>query len=261
MVKNIFLDGLVLSALFLLTMNSFSDGSSTKNVDLNRDTELAEPFVVLELFTSQGCSSCPPADALLEKVKSEYPENVLTLSYHVDYWNYIGWEDPFSNSSYVQRQSAYNIKFNNRSNYTPQIVVNGMEHFVGSDSQKMKMAVNSYLNTEVNNSLNLNKVKRKQGKISFEYEISGSLDQKKLRAVLVLDKRVTKVKRGENRSRTLSNTNIVVSERFVDINESKGLASLDVPKIVESNEKLHLILLLENIDNDIVGAAKKEIAN
>ena len=92
-----------------------------------------KPIVVLELFTSQGCSSCPPADALLNEVKYKYSNNqVIALSYHVDYWNYIGWKDPFSKKEFSDKQRAYSSKFYSNSIYTPQIVVNGKEHFVGS---------------------------------------------------------------------------------------------------------------------------------
>lgn len=259
--KNILIGGLVLFGLVLISLSNVPSEEIVENKKKN-DAKTYEPFVVLELFTSQGCSSCPSADVLLEKTKEDNPENVFALSYHVDYWNYIGWEDPFSKPDYALKQRAYNIKFRNRSNYTPQIVVNGEEHFVGSNAMKMKGAINSYLSKQSNNSVKLTEVKKDGNEISFEYQVNGAIDQKQLRAVLALDKRVTSVKRGENKSRILSNSNIVVDESFFELNSSaNGSGQLEIPSLVKINEKLHLVLLLENENHDILGAAKKEIVN
>ncbi len=85
--------------------------------------------VVVELFTSQGCSSCPPADAFLGELARR--EDVLALGFHVDYWNYIGWRDPFSSPSHSQRQQDYARRFGENRVYTPQMVVDGRAEFPG----------------------------------------------------------------------------------------------------------------------------------
>lgn len=85
------------------------------------------PFAVVELFTSQGCSSCPPADAQLARLTEraeKTKENIIALSFHVDYWNRLGWEDPYSNKAYSNRQYRYSGYLSGRV-YTPQMVVNG----------------------------------------------------------------------------------------------------------------------------------------
>jgi hypothetical protein len=87
--------------------------------------------VVVELFTSQGCSSCPPADAYLAELAKR--DDVIALSFHVDYWNYIGWNDPFSSPEFTARQRAYGRTLQKRYVYTPQIVVDGRAETVGSD--------------------------------------------------------------------------------------------------------------------------------
>lgn len=218
-----------------------------------------EPIVVLELFTSQGCSSCPSADVLLNKVKKQYTTNVFALSYHVDYWNYIGWKDPFSKSEFTQKQRQYNIKFRNNSNYTPQLVVNGKEHFVGSSSSKMYNKIEMYKKKKTVNNIKLLNVESDNKKVAFDYDIEGNSVGKNMRAILVLDERTTQVKRGENRNRTLKNSNIVVAERSITLDETKGHGAISIPEVVKPNEKIQLIVLVENAAYDITGAVKSDI--
>jgi len=224
------------------------------------DAESYEPIVVLELFTSQGCSSCPPADALLDKVKNEFEHRVIPMSYHVDYWNYIGWEDPFSKSRYSEKQRKYNIKFKSRSNYTPQVVVNGKEHFIGSNTSKLYGAINRYRKEKTANHVELKAVSADENRVLFEYALIGGLKGKGLRAALVLDQRKTQVKRGENRNRTLKNSNIVIAEKNLAIDGNEGQSFMAIPEIIGPDEKISLILLLENSEYNITGAAKSVVA-
>ena len=104
---------------------------------------LAEPKpgpVVVELFTSQGCSSCPPADALLTELNDR--DDVLPLSLHVDYWDYIGWADRFASPRFTMRQKAYAKSAGRKMVYTPQMIIGGEDDVVGHNSRKVEAAIN-----------------------------------------------------------------------------------------------------------------------
>ncbi len=100
-----------------------------------------QPKAVVELFTSQGCSSCPPADALLTSLAER--GDVVALAYHVNYWDYIGWEDTFGHQAYSDRQRAYAKSWGSSRIYTPQMVINGAKGMVGSKRNEVTQAVDA----------------------------------------------------------------------------------------------------------------------
>lgn len=99
----------------------------------------SRPLAVVELFTSQGCTSCPPADALLAELAQS--SDVVALAYHVDYWDYLGWQDTLANADNTARQYEYSNAFGSRSVYTPQAVVNGTLHVNGADRAALAKAI------------------------------------------------------------------------------------------------------------------------
>lgn len=124
-----------LSLFSLVAVLSIIAWAWTRAAKPVRAADARTPLLV-ELFTSEGCSSCPPADRFLEKLDQQpiAGAEMVVLSEHVDYWNHIGWKDPFSARSYSERQSAYANRFALDSVYTPQMVVDGATEFVGTDS-------------------------------------------------------------------------------------------------------------------------------
>src|ERR1700730_14813133 len=118
-----------------------SDPSSVHSL-----TGPAKGFAVVELFTSEGCSSCPPADELVARIQKENNDQpVYILAFHVDYWNNLGWKDSFSSSAFSKRQNQYADWLNLRSVYTPQVILNGRKEFVGSDEGLLRNAIKAGL--------------------------------------------------------------------------------------------------------------------
>ncbi|MFI5119707.1 MAG: DUF1223 domain-containing protein [Thermoanaerobaculia bacterium] len=124
-------------ALLLLFCGAFAAGAAAP-------TSAGAP-VLVELFTSEGCSSCPSADRLLARLAADQPipgALVVPLSLHVDYWNHLGWKDPFSSPRYTKRQGGYAARFGNPGRvYTPQMVVDGRTAFLGSDEGEARRAI------------------------------------------------------------------------------------------------------------------------
>jgi hypothetical protein len=178
----------------------------------------AEP-VVLELFTSQGCSSCPPADELLRELAKE--PGVIALAYHVDYWNRLGWRDPFSSRQWSERQGEYVRAMKLNSAYTPQIVINGSRQLVGSTGSLIRSAIEQ-------------ESKRKpEGHIALDVQNGEAViraESKKPAELIVVAYEngiTTKITSGENSGRTQTNDAIV--RKLVRVGTISGSAEKRVP--------------------------------
>jgi len=136
---------ILLAALWILTVGFvFGSPGRFPQAQASGGTDAVGVPVIVELFTSEGCSSCPPAEALLAKFESQQPishAQVIALEEHVDYWNDLGWVDPFSGREWTERQQDYAASLGNRNPYTPQIVVNGHTEFVGSHERQAWRAI------------------------------------------------------------------------------------------------------------------------
>ncbi|WP_299764421.1 DUF1223 domain-containing protein [uncultured Dokdonia sp.] len=209
---------------------------------------------VIELFTSQGCSSCPPADALLEEIKSTYGENVITLSYHVDYWDYIGWKDPFATKGFTQKQYTYAEKFRSRSVYTPQAVINGRSHYTGSDRTTIYNVLNSKNSISQPIALTISEAKQNGNTVSVDYKIATTNTANELTFVVTINEKVTQVKRGENRNRTLKNTHIVVAEQTLHRYATNGQILLQLPDWIQPTDQLSIVAYATKSNVGIIDA-------
>jgi hypothetical protein len=160
----------------------------------------ADRPVLVELFTSQGCSSCPPADAFLAELAAR--EDVVALSFHVDYWNYIGWKDPFATKWATQRQRDYGRTLAQRYVYTPEIVVDGAAHAVGSEREEVERLIadsRARPGPAVSAS-------RSGGEVRVH--VGAGEGEGTVWLVRFDPEHVTRVERGENGGRTLRNVNV-----------------------------------------------------
>ncbi|MEZ4221086.1 MAG: DUF1223 domain-containing protein [Polyangiaceae bacterium] len=165
------------------------------------------PAAVVELFTSEGCSSCPAADENLARIAAaarKHETRVFALSFHVDYWNYIGWADPFSDASYSERQRSYARRLGSGV-YTPQMVVNGSDQMLGSSEGDADAAIERALAAPMSHAL---KVSARNGR-SYEVTVTGPATDVVVQLAVVQGARDVRVTRGENRGRTLSHANVV----------------------------------------------------
>jgi len=168
--------------------------------------------VLVELFTSEGCSSCPPADALLRKVagkRSDAGQLIVGVSEHVTYWNQLGWFDPFSGSAYTERQNAYGERFHLDSVYTPQMVIDGAEQIVGSDSASLLRAIQKE-GQQPHLVIHIASATLSYNMLDVEFSVSGSLPGHgaDVFAILADDTASSNVLHGENAGRTLSHVSV-----------------------------------------------------
>jgi len=216
--------------------------------------------VVVELFTSEGCSSCPPADLLLSRLQQAQPISgvqVIALSEHVDYWNELGWTDPFSSSALTTRQQRYAHAIHDTDSYTPQMVVDGTVAFVGSDGRKAIDVITAA-------------AKSAKAKIDLRCASNPPVIQIRMDSVSAPDADVvlaitenglqSKVGGGENRGRLMEHSS--VTRRMTNVGRSKkgqGLAiekSLVVEKSWKRENVSAVVFLQDRANFRILSAAQ-----
>lgn len=204
-------------------------------------------FAVLELFTSEGCSSCPPADRLLPQLATENA-NVIPLSFHVDYWNHLGWTDPFSQAQFSARQREYGSKFRLESIYTPQLIINGEFEMVGSNRSTAETDIKNVLKEKAPVEIMFDEVKKENNRLSVTCTLVGNMDQTDVTAAVVQKHAEMKVKGGENSGAKLSHTNVVRSflqksaqqKMKFEIDIPRDLAEDNMQLVVYTQERKHL---------------------
>jgi len=211
--------------------------------------------VLIELFTSEGCSSCPPADALLEKLDRAQPiagAEIVVLSEHVDYWNHIGWADPYSSAAFSARQEQYARRFRIQGPYTPEMVVDGRSEFVGSDARTAESAVRSAIRqpkAEI-------RIQENEGTAMIDVSPlpAGTVHKAAVFAAFAADTGTQDVSRGENKGRRLHHVAILKKlERIGAVDDRTGLKT---NLRVEPGARL-IVFVQESGNGPVWGAAMR----
>ncbi len=183
------------------------------------------PGTVVELFTSQGCSSCPPADEYLGKLAQE--PGVIPLALHVDYWDYIGWEDGFADPRFTDRQRAYARVAGKSTIYTPQMIVGGVDHVVGSDPDMVAGMIRRHQSAEQTVTLSL---VRQGDEVAISATARAGLGAPLVvQLVRFMPSARVEIERGENAGRAITYSNIVTSWTRVGQWDGAADLSLTVP--------------------------------
>ncbi|MEO0389338.1 MAG: DUF1223 domain-containing protein [Pseudomonadota bacterium] len=208
----------------------------------------ADSPVVVELYTSQGCSACPPADKMLHDLAQR--EDVIALALHVDYWDYIGWKDEFADPAHGERQRAYAQRAGRRSIFTPQMIIGGVDSVVGPRAMQVADAISQHKSAPAPVNLTLT---RSQGTLSIAAPAADKPGPYTVQLVRYTPQRQAKITRGENAGHTLSYAN--VAEGWTILTEWSGEAplSLDIPL---SGDAPVVVLAQHGTDGPIAGAAQ-----
>ena len=205
----------------------------------------AERPVVVELFTSQGCSSCPPANAYLNEL-SKQRRDVLALAFHVTYWDRLGWKDPFSLEAATRRQDVYGRRFGDGS-YTPEIVVDGAASMVGSARGQVGAAIeNARRNSRTEATVSVTK----NGE-QVSIEVGAGSGSGNILLIGFDHEHTTAIGRGENSGRTLTEANVVRSMRTVG--QWSGTAMRISERFPEGQD---VAVVVQGPDGRIIGACR-----
>jgi hypothetical protein len=208
----------------------------------------SEPKAVLELFTSQGCSSCPPADKLIGEYADR--DDILALSFNVDYWDYLGWKDTLASPENSDRQRAYASARGDRQVYTPQIVVNGREHVVGSNKSAIEAAIKSASGLPVD--INLSET---DDAVTVTIGQDSAIpDRATLWLVFYQSEVSVPIKRGENTGKTVTYHNVVKKVRPIAMWKGDEM-SVDLPKseMTKTKTKRCAVLLQTETETGLPG--------
>ncbi len=212
-------------------------------------------IAVVELFTSEGCSSCPSAENVVMEIAGENNINIYILEFHVDYWDRLGWKDPFSNAAYSKRQQTYGRKLALANIYTPQIIVNGSIELVGSDKVRLEKNIGVELLKSQAPIVAIKAKRAETNAVSISYKIDGGSGNI-LNIALIQLQANSDVESGENKGRRLHHIQIVRTFKTIEDPGSTGEISLSIPDgLIPGNSRVIAYLQNKN-DWHIKGAVQ-----
>lgn len=215
-------------------------------------------FALVELFTSQGCSSCPSADALLGKeiaASAKAGKKLIALSFHVDYWNRLGWTDPFSKHEFSQRQYGYSARLKGDGVYTPQVVINGQQEAVGSNQVKVEGFIKTALSGKETAIVQIASVAAAGSHLTVDYQYNGPAAE--LHIAVVEKQTTTPVKAGENGGRTLTNYNVVHSWKTIPAEAGNHSIAIETPAGYQAGDYAVILYAQEKDYGKVLAADMK----
>lgn len=238
----------------------FAGRSEPARAGQNTETSGPRRPILLELFTSEGCSSCPPADRLLETFDRTQPvsgADLIVLSEHVDYWNRLGWTDPYSSPLFTERQQEYVRHLHLDGAYTPQLVIDGQADFIGSDESAIRAGI---LRAETRPKTAISvRAQRAGPEVLISLEVGGRMRPADLYLALANDPAQSQVTRGENSGRTLRHVAVVKSLVRVGTVPAHGAFTkeLTLPLKNENSHPWRVVAFLQDSGSrQILGAAQ-----
>ncbi len=221
--------------------------------------EAPEIRAVLELFTSQGCSSCPPADALLERYAAR--SDVIALSLPVDYWDYLGWKDTLASPKFSARQKYYAKERGDGRVYTPQMMINGRAHVIGSSAEQVEAAISS-TEPQLAASRVPVTVKVEDNRLVIETgdaQPGVPVQEATIWLAMVHREATIKIERGENRGKIVKYVNVVREFNPIGMWSGKAVRhEISREAVAEPGNELCVVLLQVGKAGPIIGAAKTE---
>jgi hypothetical protein len=223
----------------------------------NAHATSANGFALLELFTSEGCSSCPSADDLLNKIQTEaHDKPIYVLAYHVDYWDRLGWKDKFSDAAWSERQRTYARWLQSGSIYTPQIVINGNTECLDWNARTIQADITKSLTSAPTTTLDL-QITQNNRTLTVTYQATGKTSGTQLQLALVQKHATNKILRGENEGRTLTHAQIVRSLTTVSLKGSpQGTKVMEAPADFNTQD-WEVVGFVQNMYNGAVTAATR----
>ena len=242
--------------LFVGTAGVFAAAAASLLVAGKNAPDATAGVAVVELFTSEGCSSCPPAERVLGRLQdaARGGRPVMTLAFHVDYWDRLGWKDRFSDAAWTARQRDYATAFGADGVYTPQMVVNGRSEFVGSNRRKAEAAVKDALARPVEVPVTKLQVDRDGDAYRVRFSVPAAERGMVLNLAVVEEGLQTRVERGENAGRTIDEPSVVRSFTTVPA-EVSGEAKLTLPAGVKAGRASVVAYVQRPGKGPVLGAA------
>jgi hypothetical protein len=217
--------------------------------------------VLAELFTSEGCSSCPPADALLMKLDKMQPvagAQIIVLSEHVDYWNYLGWNDPYSSAQFTQRQGMYTHALMAES-YTPQIVIDGRSEVLGSDEKAIQSAV-AKAAARPKTAVRIVSAKRDDKEAVVSIAVGAASAKADVWVAVADDRDQSSVRRGENKGRTLNHVAVVRSLGKVgSVTKAAGFEKTVRVPLAAQMDGMRVVVFVAESGGPVLGSAMQEL--